>query len=229
MSGENINMLLWVTSKCNLKCRFCVVKYIQKLLPDYEMGMDEVRNFIQSSLNRNIHYLCITFAGGEPAMWPYLKNATMLILQSGITDRIELVSNGTIPERILAIKSVLSAYAISTTQCPPENIDKFVGTKVVLNSMPHKPLPLSPVEDTLPADCCSKVDLLGTESNQLNYINGKVYYCCNALLQSERVGLTEDLVCDFNDDFITKFADKAYDKTICKYCLCNSKVWEKLT
>jgi len=192
------------------------------------MSMEEVNNFIASSSARGIHYSCITYAGGEPAMWTHLKEATKLLYESGVTNKIELVSNGTYPDRILEIEPMLSAYAISTTQCPPENLSKFTGCRVVFNSMPHRPLPLVPIENTLPAFCCSDADLSGEKSNQLNYINGKVYYCCNALLQSERTGITDDLVCDFEEDFIEKYRDKKYDKEICKYCLCNSRVWEKI-
>jgi hypothetical protein len=223
-------MLLWVTSKCNLQCPLCVVKYIQKLLPNYEMSMEEVNYFIKSSQKRDIHYFSVTLSGGEPTQWSHFEEAITLIYESGITDRIELVSNGTQPDKIFKISHMLFAYAISTTQCSDKNIEKFKlsGDNVIFNSMKHQPLPISPTPNSLPAECCSGVDLLGTESNQLNYINGKVYYCCNALLQSELVGLSDDLVCDFEDDFINKFSDKKYDKDICKYCLCNSRVWKAI-
>jgi uncharacterized radical SAM superfamily Fe-S cluster-containing enzyme len=222
-------LLLWVTSKCNLKCPLCSVKYIQKLLPDYEMSIEEVKEIIRSSKERNIHYGMIHYGGGEPTVWKHLKEATQLFYESGITDHITLISNGTNPDKIFDISHMLPCYAISSTQCSKDQLNTFKnsGHKILYNNTEHVNLITKPQSNTLPALCCNACDYLSKETNQVHYINGKIYYCCYALVISEIVGLTLDLFCDFKDDFISKFADKIYDKNICQYCLCNSKVdWE---
>ena len=222
----NTTLLLWVTSKCNLKCPLCAVKYIQKLHPDYEMSIEEVKEIIKSSKERNIHYGMIHYGGGEPTVWSHLKEATDLFYESGITDHITLISNGNKPEKIFEISHMLPCYAISSTQANQEQLEKFVktGHKILYNNTQHVNLHTQPQSNTLPAQCCNAYDYLNRETNQVHYVNGKIYYCCYALVISEIVGLTNDLYCDFKDDFISHFKDKKYDKNICEYCLCNGKV-----
>ena len=68
----------------------------------------------------------------------------------------------------------------------------------------------------------------GVPQNAMEYIRGLVYYCCDAFTYSGKAGLTEAIVCDFNDDFLKKYENKKYDQEICRYCLCNGKVWCKI-
>lgn len=224
---EKISLLLWTTSKCNLKCPLCCVKFIQKSIPDYEMSIEEVKHIIQSSKDRNIKYEMIHFAGGEPTIWSNLKEATELFYNSGITKNITLISNGTNPEKIFEIKHMLPCYAISATQINEKQLKLFQnsGHKVVYNFSAHKPLVTKPFDGVLPALCCNLRDYMGTPVNQIMYIDGKVYYCCSAPFLCEMTGLTSDLYCDFEDNFINKFMYKTYDKEICRYCFCNDKVW----
>lgn len=216
-----MRMLLWVTSKCNLSCPLCVVKHNQEILPDYEMSLGELYYFINESLSRGIYYDLIELTGGEPTQWFSFKTGIEMIYNGGICNGISLVSNGTSPEKIFEVEDMLEYYHISITQTPKDQLKKFERReKAIYTSSKHKILPVEPVEGTLPADCCS--------SNQVEYINGKVYYCCNALLQSKVHGLTDDLVCSFEDDFMAKFSNKKYDKQICTTYLCNEKVWNKI-
>lgn len=223
-------MLIWVTSNCNLSCPLCQVKYTQSQFPNYEMSIEEVQFFISSSLERNIHYDTIEFAGGEPTIWSNLKQATRLIYDSRIADRITLISNGTNPEKIFEISNLLSYYAISVTQVPKDKLKKYLqsGNRIFFNNSKHIPIPTKFIEGTLPAVCCNEKSLLGKENNQLHYINGMVYYCCTAHYIGEHIKKTDYTCCSFTDDFVSHFADKKYDKRICGYCICNKKVWDKL-
>jgi organic radical activating enzyme len=224
-----LSMLIWVTSGCNLKCPLCIVRHAQKVLDGYEMGIAEVKFFIQSCKDRKIHFDTIIFTGGEPTVWKHLFPATVWFYLSGITDKIALISNGCLPQKIFDISPMLSHYAISATQATAENIELFKrsGDTIVFNNEGHRTPQTEPVENSLPAVCGNSMDLLGKPTNQIHYMAGKVYYCCNALIQSEHTGLTDDLVCDFTEDFIQKFSNKLYDKAICSYCLCNDKVWQQ--
>lgn len=224
------SLLLWVTSKCNLTCPLCAVQYIQKYLPDYEMSLEEVKNIITSSKARGIHYSMIHYAGGEPTVWTHLEEATKLFYESGITDNITLISNGTNPEKIFSINHMLSCYAISATQISAKQLALFTNTnhKIIYNHFKHVNLPTVSLLDTLPAICCNRMDYLGANTNQLHYVNGIVFYCCYALVLSEKACLTPDLFCNFEEDFLLKFSDKTYNKTICTYCICNNNVLEKI-
>lgn len=225
-----VNLLIWVTSHCNLKCHLCMVKYSQSLMPDYEMGLEEVIHIINSSKERGFHYDMITLTGGEPTQWTYLKEGVRLFYRSGITDHISLISNGSHPQAIFEISEMLSSYAISATQASEYHLQLFrnSGHRIIYNNETHKELPIKPILDTLPARCCNWLDQLGREVNQVFYVREKVYYCCMVLVESKHEEITEDLCCSFEDDFIQYYKDKRYDKRICQYCLCNEKVWDSL-
>lgn len=224
------SLSLWSTSRCNLKCPFCCAKYLQNQIPNYEMSMEEVNYIIQSSKDRNIVYEMILFGGGEPTVWTHLKEATEAFYNSGVTKNITLISNGTNPEKIFEINHMLCCYAISATQCSVKQLAVFKksGHKILYNNSPHRQLFYEPLDGVLPAICCTRKNYLGNKTNHTTYVNGKIYYCCWAPHLDEMIGgLTEDLYCNFEDDFITKFANKKYDKEICRYCYCNDKVWHK--
>ena len=225
----DISLLLWTTSKCNLKCPLCCVKSMQNEMPDYEMSIEEVKHIIQSSKDRNIHYGMIHYGGGEPTIWTHLKEATELFYNSGITKHMTLISNGTNPEAIFEINHMLSCYAISATQINPKQLAIFQqsGHKISYNFGAHRPLLTKPLDGVLPASCCNLQDYLGNPVNQVMYVNGKVWYCCSAPFLCEMAGRTEDLYCDFDDDFVAKFMNKKYDKEVCRYCFCNNKVWDR--
>jgi len=205
------------------------VKYTQNKLPNYEMSIEEVNYIIQSSGDRGIVYGMILFGGGEPTVWAHLKEATELFYNSEITKNITLVSNGTNPEKIFEINHMLSCYAISATQISTKQLEIFEksGHNIIYNFGQHRPLLNKPLDNVLPATCCNERNYLGDKGDQIIYVNGKIYYCCWAPFLDEKVKLTEDLYCNFEDDFITKFTNKKYDKEICRYCYCNDKVWIK--
>lgn len=226
----NLNMLLWVTSKCNLRCKLCMADYSMQCMKDYEMSLEEVHYFIDSTIRRNIHYDFITLTGGEVSTWPNLKEAVTLIYNAKIANNIGLITNGTAPEKIFEIAHLLSVYAVSATQAPKDHLTLFEnsGHNIVYNWVSHKPVPITPMDKALPAICCNRLDWLNNPTNQLHYAQGKVYYCCYVIDISNIVPITQDLVCSFEDDFISYFIDKVYDKEICRYCLCNEKVWNQL-
>jgi hypothetical protein len=194
------------------------------------MSIDEVKHIIQSSKDRGIHYGMIHYGGGEPTLWPHLKEATELFYNSGICNSITLISNGQNPDKIFEIQHMLDTYAISATQTTDEvcNLFRIKGKNVRFNTDKHRSLPQIPFEGVLPATCCNTFDYLGNRTNQLHYVNGKVYYCCWCLSLKYLTPMTDDLVCDFDDNFVLHFENKKYDKEICRYCICNGKVLVKI-
>lgn len=226
-----INMLMWTISYCDLHCPLCIVLPTQNRLVDYEMSMDEVQFFVDSSLERNIKYDLIIFTGGEPSFWKNLRAAGELMKSSGVTSEIGVITNGRHPDIMQELRDVITVYAVSSTQTTQDKVDQFktFGRPLLINDGVHKVRPTSPLSNTLPTQCCNEYNFLGQPSTQLYYLNGKVHYCCyvpNAYING--VPIPEDLVCDFSDDFVTRFIGKRFDKEICSYCMCNSHVWEQL-
>ena len=106
---------------------------------------------------------------------------------------------------------------------------KLIGSKpkniIYYNDHQHKKLTDIPLPDSIPASCGISITPQLIPQNLIAYIKGKVYYCCNTFQISKKLPLTDDLVCDFEDDFMAKFSNKKYDKAQCAYCHCNGKVW----
>jgi hypothetical protein len=194
------------------------------------MSLPEVKKIVKSCLSRGIRFDIIELTGGEPSLWKNIAKAVPLLNQ--ITESITLVTNGNDPELIMSLG--LKGWGVSGNQATDKQIEMFepVKDKVFINTHPHKKVPSKPIPDSLPADCCVRNDPdrnpFQGDVNSMMYLRGKVYYCNCAFSLSGKVPLNENTVCDFKDDFVLKYVDKAYDQEMCKYCLCNSKVWNQL-
>lgn len=217
---------IWVTSDCNLKCKWCSQRHTIQQNLSYQMSMVEVYNIVNSCKDRGIHFDIIEITGGEPSVWKNIKKGIRAFQE--ICDQVTLVTNGNNPELIMSLG--LNHWIVSASQATQEQIEayKVAGDRVVFNTHSHKCPPDTPVINSLPAKCCISVSRQGELQNGIEYIRGKVYYCCDAFTYSGKAGLTDDIVCDFEDDFLSFFSNKKYDKEICKYCLCNGNVWNKV-
>ncbi|MRR23530.1 radical SAM protein [bacterium] len=221
----NTRFYFWVTSNCNLSCRYCSQKHTMRENAGYEMSRDEVDVIVDSCLKRNIRFSVVELTGGEASMWTHLEYGYEQF--SRIADEVTMVTNGNNAERVKALG--MKHWIVSASQATPSQLKKYDGCPVSLNSHQHKPVPVKPYDNVLPAACCVSVTPDGMHpQNALEYIRGKVYYCCDAYAHSEHTGITSDIVCDFENDFLAHFAHKDYAREICRYCLCNGKIWGQL-
>lgn len=226
-----MRLMIWVTSLCNLNCPHCSQKPTMAAFRDYNMTLDELRWIVADSVNRGLHYEMIEFTGGEASMWPHLEDAVDIVKASGICDEIFLVTNGNNPDRIVSLSHKLSFYVLSTSQATKfqEAVHKYAKCPVLTNSHKHKPVPHKPIAGTLPATCCVANNPHGKPSDQYLYLDGRIYYCCNAFANATILGcMDESLSCSFSDDFVTYFANKDYKHPICSVCVCNANVWGKI-
>lgn len=222
---NTFKLVIWVTSDCTLKCRYCSQKYTMNYFSGYQMEKDEIDYIIDSCKKRNIHFNRIELTGGEPSLWDNLEYGVEMFKK--ISDDIFLVSNGNNPDRIINLK--LDSFIISSSQANNEQLEKYKNINgVSYNSHQHKKLPIEPYMDSLPADCCVKLSHKGLPENNIMYLKGKIYYCCNAFNLTEKTGINENIVCDFEDDFISKFSNKTYNEKICSFCICNQKIWNRI-
>lgn len=219
-------LVIWVTSDCNLTCKWCSQKYTMTGNKGYQMSLDEVNYIVNSCKDRNIHLDVIEITGGEVSLWKNIKEGVKLFSQ--ICDTVTLVTNGNNPELILSLG--LKSLIVSSSQATKKQLVQYIGKPgVSFNAHTHRKLPDKVMDDKFPVNCNIKTSPEGFMQNNIFYLKGNVYYCCNTFALSEKVKPTEDMVCKFEDDFLLRFNNKKYDKEICHYCLCNDKIWKQLT
>lgn len=218
--------VIWVTSDCNLACKYCSQSYTMNQNKGYQMPIEEVAHIVKSCGERGIHFDTIEITGGEPSLWKNIKTGVQMFQQ--ICNNVTLVTNGNDPDLIISLG--LNHWGVSSSQASSGQLEKYdsVRSKVFFNGHTHRKLPDKPIENSLPADCTLKNDPHGNPQNAMAYILGKVYYCCNAFALSERVGMSDNIVCDFEEDFVSKFENKTFNEPICSVCLCNPKVWNSI-
>lgn len=223
----NIKLHIWVSSECNLSCPLCNEKNTICMNRGYQMDLAEIDSIVESCKQRNIRFSVIELIGGEVTLWKNFREGVRRFKE--ISDDLFLVTNGNNQQ---LLRETVGHWITSTSQASKKQIEevKDIPSRATFNTHSHKPVPVEPMEGVLPADCV--VDRSPSnpsiKENGLVYIRGKVYYCCTTFALSDRVPLTDDMWCSFEDDFIAKFAVKTFDKEICKYCLCNSKIYSRL-
>lgn len=226
--GSPIHMVLWVTSRCNLDCPLCNQQAARRKYPDYEMSKGELKEFLYSCRRRGITFSGVEIAGGEPSAWPLLGWGLRELRRTSISPFITFITNGNDAEHVASVAAKHEVtYSVSTTQTTPEQvaIHRAKGVGVTWNDHAHRPVPQSPVPDSLPAECSQRRDRTGRIVRHLLYFNGYVYYCCMALANSLIVGDDPRYRCRYDEDFVEFFSDRKFDVPICSVCLCNEKVW----
>ena len=226
-----MHLVLWVTSECNLDCPLCNQRTTRQAHPEYEMSEKELHDFVTSCQRRKIHFSTIELTGGEPTLWPIFDKAIGFLQASGITDAVTFITNGRNPKNTAETANRHGlCYVVSRSQCSENQaaIHKATGVGVVWNNAEHRLPPKAPLGGTLPALCSQRQDMNGRVIRQLFYLRGTVWYCCMAHANSRIMGDNPDYFCPFEDNFDEVFYSRRDDLPICRVCLCNKSVWDRL-
>lgn len=82
-----------ITDICNFKCKYCFIKKEGRQLP-FEKAKKVVDKIEAYFIENNIHNGRINIAGGEPLMYPYLKEIIEYIYSKKI--KISIITNGSL-------------------------------------------------------------------------------------------------------------------------------------
>ena len=74
-SKRYTNAKIWPTFRCTLACPDCGAKDGRRCHPDYELSWGQYTRFIDRLREQNIRLGLLDFSGGEPTLWPHLKEA----------------------------------------------------------------------------------------------------------------------------------------------------------
>jgi hypothetical protein len=203
----------------------------------YQMSLEEVHYIVDSCKARGLHFDIIEITGGEASLWKGIKEGVPLF--ATICDMVTLATNGNNPELIRSLG--LKTFILSQSQATPAQMKQYedIVHTLTINNHQHKKMPEKPFDNVLPSSCATTVTPPipcvpkgvprgGLPQATFEYVKGKVYNCPDCYTHLQYVPATDDIVCDFEDDFVSKFYNKNFNKEICRYCLGNHKVWNKI-
>lgn len=218
-----------VTGRCNKSCEFCSQATFNRDYCRWDAPVELIEKICRRTLENGMRYEYIQFSGGEPLLWKNIDEACDIIGKSDAFHRIRVNTNCVEKDKLF---SLLDHYQIQQVYADTFNADpeavaklrKFYPDKAILDHIPHKPLPKSPIDGTLPAAChCDRPCVIGNS----------VYPCGNFYEHITRLGKNiedyKDYFCSLDDDWVEFFrgVDK-FNMDICRYCLANGKVWERV-
>jgi len=223
------HMVVFVISDCGMNCPFCNQKPWREAHPRYEMPMSDLHLLIRRAQELGVVFDAVEFTGGEATLWPHFKEASRLVMESGIAKRMDTVTNG-IAWHVLTDPDLLQWYPtikLSTSHPHPDSHDalrRVWGDRLLENSMLHVRVPTEVNADYLPARC--------SIPTYVAYFDRVVYYCCCTWSTCAHIGMDvksdPELWCPVEDDFVAHFANRKFDKPICSVCLNNSRNLKRL-
>jgi len=196
------------------------------------MHPDTIRKVCESL--KHIPDVEISLSGGEPTLWWYInegcdvireyKNIYLTINSNCV--KVDLLSQ-------LLKTNKIDCVFTDTANTDIRNVDKLkemFPNKIRVHeweNAEHKKPPIEPIEDSLPASCgCHKIGIIG------NY----ALVCPNFFSIVNRIGrdvnyFIGQYVFSLDDGWLQSILDIGKDKftmEVCKYCLANNKVWDKI-
>ena len=120
-------ILLWVTDRCNLRCRMCGDQWrVDQQMARQTLSLPELAQIIQAA--KRLRTMIISITGGEPLLHPDIYRILDLIREAGIA--AHMCSNGTLltEERVESLaRSSLKSISISIDSSIPAEHDQLRG------------------------------------------------------------------------------------------------------
>lgn len=110
-NGLPVQLIFFVTSKCNLRCRHCFYwKEVSR--PDRnELSLEEIEKFTQNS---KLNLLWLSLTGGEPFLRPDLAEIAASFCRNGRVINISVPTNGQLPKTIFATTKKILQFCPDT-------------------------------------------------------------------------------------------------------------------
>ena len=210
------NMNVIVTGECNRRCEHCCIHVIREQNSGHMMTMDHVEKLIRATLDSHYRFKTLLVTGGEPVLWPLLTDASKLLRESNLADKMMLFSNGDIvPAFTPKLMDLYDIVALSVYPDSDHRIlsQKYPGKIQYCMALEHFPLPTEAVPGCLPAQCNCFGPVV---------YNGLVSECF-AYLVAMRLGKTHtgrEISVGYMDGFDPQ---RIIRNELCQWCLTNQK------
>ncbi len=141
--GLPVNLIFFVTSKCNLLCTHCF--YWEELnKPKDELGLDEIERISRSLPN----LLSLSLTGGEPYLRPDLPEIAQAFEKNSHVRNIQIPSNGLLVDRTVSRATSLLEKVRRARVCTGVSLD---GPEEIHNQIRQNPKSFERAVETLEA------------------------------------------------------------------------------
>lgn len=212
-----MDIILSVTSRCNLNCEECGQKHWRAIINDgskpYHMTKAQIANLIVALEDSDYDVRNLILSGGEPCLWLYPSEVYKLKDCANI-HRIILYTNGSIRIPAAYIKAcdeiVISVYS-KTSEKVIEQVEKRFKGKIKYKNKHHFwEWPKGPTEGIPKGCCCRPVHVIGNRVQPC----GQIAEIC-ARYGVEPGYNDSPLVPNFMDNFIFKHGQEIW----CRFCI----------
>jgi hypothetical protein len=189
------------------------------------MRLRELDMLCEAVEKRGLHYKQLRISGGEPTVWYWRVQGLRILREAKIADKIVLFSNCIDLHALLTLieLGLIDSIKTMTANTNKETLRKLrklkLGKFIDLYTGEHKPLPLHPFTNVLPASC---------NCNQLCVVSTRVYQCSNYYSHMRRMGkpiMSQPVTEDWPAHFA---AVDRLNSEACTVCLANRKVWKQI-
>jgi len=210
--GDTIQLM--VTYLCTMDCPKCVQKPYKDKLEKGMMSWEEFLDVVYT-LER-VKPKKVIISGGEPTIWPYLKEAIYLI-KKVVGSKVEVITNGLYRNGdIYGDADIVSVSNYgSINKMDILRLKKHLGKRFRMLNSCQVPLPFEQNgNNTLPAVC---------NCYNPSFVRGSVYRCPVAGYNR----LDSDIVSAYNSEYLVKNKSIIFNQEICRDCLANYKARKK--
>ena len=220
-------MSLFVTSRCNLWCKECIMRGLMKNRK-YEMSLDELTAFIDvtEKSGYKFHYM---LTGGEPLIWKNLKEGVKLLRQSLSCNYLylftNLVNHEALDDEVMSCLNCVKVSQYAANESEIHEVKRKYGDKVkVYDRRKFWINPKEKIDINTPVVCMNEGELL--------FQNYHVYACLHSASIAAAHKNTEITICkplelgymDGLDEIRTNQA-----RDICSLCTSNKEIRDMMS
>lgn len=215
------------TSKCNGGCNDCHTRRWMITRQGYDLSLGALSVFLQYTRDSGYHFDLMSLSGGDPSLWSNLNPGVKMIRESGLFDRICVVTNGIAYLNFKPVVDYLDYIRVSRYIGNEHQIKDALneyGSKVQVidQTVRHIP-PTKPIPDSLPASChCEGWSLSGTRIWACNAV--ETLLTMLGMEMKTHIAYSSAIKIDY-----LKALERSnfYNMPVCAYCIGNDKVYNR--
>jgi hypothetical protein len=222
------NLSIIATTRCNLACPLCMLQWLMRDRPRYDLPLDELAHFITRCEEMELYFAWAWFTGGEPTLWPHLAEGVKMLSDSPSFGKLRLNTNGANIGALDPIRDKLANVRMSVYHANLEKAKELYPIraqyKIGFWSEPHRAAPEQPIDGGLPAPCICPI---------MSYFDRRVYVCPGGYSVAAKTGTPLDdprYSISVDEDFAVFYEaneTKRLNQPLCQSCLSNGVVYQQ--